>query len=176
MGFDARPLLLFAVPVGVSAFFRVAGVHFGLVSSIIFFAGFAGGLMLWKRRELAALASGAPLPKWALFFLLAMALAVLEENVNCPQDGCALFPWTLAPFALLFALLFAVVKLAKITDWKAATALFGLMGVAVEFFAGAYSASLLALPPLGLALMVLFVFLTYSAIILLPAYAYLAGD
>ncbi len=163
--------MLLAIPVELAAIVRLADFRFDLLSSTVFFTLFIGGLMLWKKKEIRAALLATGVPKEALFFLAAFAMVVLEENVNCPRDGCALLPWTLAPFALLCIVEFAAVKIAKIKDWHVAVALFGAMGWFAEFGpGGSWASELWALPLPVLAVMSALAFLIYAAIILVPAY------
>lgn len=98
---------------------------------LIWVIGF-GGLSLFVKDKLALKLLKIKLPTILTYLLIATPLILVEEFLTCETSYFSCITFTYPAFLLMFLILFAFIKVFKLTLWPAVS-VFGLMGWINEF-------------------------------------------
>lgn len=131
-----------------------------------------GFILLKFRLKISGLISKLPLPTFFLYLISGMFFSTIEENINCPPEGCSLFPLTLIAFFIYLLLHYLILKVFKIKKFYSALLIFGFFGWIVEFLFGA-DVGILWSNPLVTIIMTPWVIITYDIIVIIPTTIYL---
>lgn len=132
-------------------------------------------LIVKYRAGLANLFQRMSFKTFTIFALSSIPFSLVEENINCMQSGCLIFPPTI-PILLIFVIILGlIVKAAKPKSILMPTIAFSLFGAIFEFGIGGANVALLALPPVFMVFMFIYVGISYAYLVIIPLTILLRG-
>ena len=138
-----------------------------LIWSTIVWILIIGGISFLFRKKIAKIVRIIPLPRFLLFLIVGTFFAIIEENINCPPEGCSLIPITIPIFFIFLLVLLIIIKIFKIKNFYLASLIFGVIGWTAEFLLGSHKEVLWSSPAVTI-VMSIWTVLTYSVIVIIP--------
>ena len=134
----------------------------------VVFLGAAFVVMACFRKRIAEYLSKIPLPAWALYFLTAIPLIIVEEDINCMASWCGtvFIPPTLPYLLIELAIVYVIWRVMKKRNIVPLCIAYCVFGIVWEMTLGGLRGASLPLP--FYAFFVLWVGISYAFVSLLP--------